>query len=240
MKTVVLKGEQFILDEEKFYSFINLILEWGYKTSPDLVELEIYMQNENTIFVDAIIKYNDSINSFNINMVWEPSLSKYIGHPIWDKRKKAENALIAWAEVSHFKWDEMGYYFDFDEKNKSINIYGSKNGLKNFCYELEDFEEYYYMSKYSDENIQLGPYLNLTLQFKKERFISENYIYGNKDDFKFLAKIILDKIRNSSLGDSFIIDKEYSDTNNQHLKFFVKDESFEPSIMDEIIRKRPK
>ncbi|MBE0571526.1 MAG: hypothetical protein IH618_08295 [Ignavibacteriaceae bacterium] len=237
---VVLKGEQFIHDEEKFYSFINVVIECEYETPPDIAELEIYDEAENAIIVYAIIRQNDSLNGFNVSMVWEPSLDKYLGHPIWAKKKKRDMAEIAKAEVAHFEWDKMGYYFDFDKKNKSINVYGAKAGLLNFSYEIENFEEYYYVFKYPVENVRLGPYETLILQFNEDRFISENHIYGNKGDFKFLAKLIFNKIKESNSGDSFIIDKEYCDNNNQCLKFFVKDESFKPSIMDEIVKKRPK
>lgn len=63
--------------------------------------------------------------------------------------------------------------------------------------------------------------------------INEHAIMGSKGDLQRLAEIFKSKLRNTSVGHHFIIGKDYATDCEYSILVEVRDDSFDPALLDE-------
>jgi hypothetical protein len=131
------------------------------------------------------------------------------------------------------EWRQLGFYYDLDER-PSVNqwrFYGSKQGLQKFVKLLDDYTNNVINDTLSEHD-HYGPYSYLKIMTWDKPIITDNYIAGTINDLKNLRNIIADKLTNSIAGQTFNIDKEYSEDNTVTAMFFIMADEFDPVSLD--------
>jgi len=129
------------------------------------------------------------------------------------------------------EWDQLGFYYEYDDELKQWRFIGSKQGLSQLINIIIDYTSNKSNNGLS-EHIHLGPYSYLKIITWNEPIITKDYIAGAPDDLKMLASLITGKLKVISTGNAFKIDKEYSPKNSGSLLFIVMADEFQPAVIE--------
>lgn len=136
-------------------------------------------------------------------------------------------------EMIKQEWRDLGFYYELEENNdfKQWRFYGSKQGLFDFINLLE-----IYIAKKSNDNISehdhYGPYHYLKIMTWDKPEITENYFAGTIADLNILKGILARKLDVTGVGQTFVISKEYGESNTAIARFFIMADDFDPVSMD--------
>jgi hypothetical protein len=128
------------------------------------------------------------------------------------------------------EWRELGFFYDRDDVRHEWKFIGSSEGLLQFVNLLLKYVANPRNGKISEHD-HYGPYWYLKIVTWTEPLISKD-IRGTLADFQKLANLVRSKIEASKTRDVFTIDKEYSAKNEFVLKFFIKENGFDPAQAD--------
>lgn len=137
-------------------------------------------------------------------------------------------------EQTKIEWRELGFFYDYDENNSCWRLVGSRQGLLKFCDILNDYAADERNSPLS-EHEHYGPYWYLKLTTWNEPIITADDIRGTFEDFRRLSKLTKQKLENASVGDSFVIDTEYSSKNEAKILFEIEAEDFDAAKADPLL-----
>ncbi|MDQ3710914.1 MAG: hypothetical protein M3388_01640 [Acidobacteriota bacterium] len=132
------------------------------------------------------------------------------------------------------EWRELGFFYDYNKANQEWLLIGSRNGLLNFSNLLDE-----YISKPRNEKLgeheHFFPYMYLTVVTSNETKITDYGIFGSLVDLERLANIIKEKLIDSTVGNVFQIDSEYSKSNEAKLVFEIREKNFDPASADNFL-----
>ena len=142
-------------------------------------------------------------------------------------------------EATEREWRELGFYYDFDKKFLSWNIYGSKSGISKFAKLIEEYSNNP-RNNIIYEHDHYGPSMFLKIITLEEPEINDNAIGGSLSDLLRLSEIIKNKIKSANVGDKIIINEEYGNSNNAFIRIEIMDDDFDVISLDEWIRDKKK
>jgi hypothetical protein len=129
------------------------------------------------------------------------------------------------------EWNELGFYYEYDNSFKQWRFFGSKKGIYKFSDLIKS-----YSSKLSNdaisEHIHLGPYYYLKIMTWNEPMVSKNSIAGSLSDLARLSKLISDRTSSTEIGNIFIISTDYSITSTATMLFVIMSDSFIPASIE--------
>lgn len=132
-------------------------------------------------------------------------------------------------ELTRQEWRKLGFYY---ERSQSYWLFiGSRAGLQGFCKLLREYV-------LNPEKVEVGshahygPYVYLQVITWEKPYIADHGIFGRLSDLEVLAVLIEKKLNETSSGNSFAIDREYSEENHLTLKFELREDGFDPSHAD--------
>ena len=82
------------------------------------------------------------------------------------------------------------------------------------------------------EHEHYGPYAHLKVTTRDEAFINSDAIHGTLGDIARLGKIVEQNLSQSKVGDTFIIDTEYSLINKAVIEVRIQTDEFDPASLD--------
>lgn len=126
-------------------------------------------------------------------------------------------------------WKALGFYYVFDDEQKSWILTGSKNGLLNFCKLLDEYASDSAHEAIS-EHEHYGPDSYLKVITWYSPIIKASGIYGSRKDIKRLADL-LNRALVKNESNEIKIDKEYSRENESQLLLRIMPEGFDPSTL---------
>jgi hypothetical protein len=137
-------------------------------------------------------------------------------------------------EMIKQEWRDLRFYYELEEYNdfKQWRFYGSKSGLLNFINLLEIYTANKANDKISEHDYY-GPYHYLKIMTWDKPKITENYFAGTMEDLNNLAGIITSKLNAVGVGHTFVISKEYGESNTASARFFIMADDFDPVSMDD-------
>jgi hypothetical protein len=138
-------------------------------------------------------------------------------------------------QVTREEWRELGFFYDFDEKDSRWRLVGSRSGLLKFRDILTAYANDPRNEKIS-EHEHYGPYWYLKLMTCEEAGITEQAICGTTSDFRRLAMIVRGKLDSCGVGSKFIIGNEYAEGSEAVLEFEVREEGFDPASVDPLLQ----
>jgi len=133
------------------------------------------------------------------------------------------------------EWQQLGFYFDYDESLRRWLVVGSLSGLQKFCKILIDYAN---KSKHVplSEHEHYGPYQDLKLVTWHSPEIRRDGIYGRLADFVRLATIVEDALRSGAtaieVGQLYVEAGEGAD---DELEICVAPPDFVPEAADAAI-----
>ena len=130
------------------------------------------------------------------------------------------------------EWNELGFYYDYNNEAKEWRIEGSREGLLELVKILRNYASKERNSQLSEHD-HLGPYMYLKIVTSELPQFNDDGIYGTLPDLQRLSKLIEESIGKSEPGDTLVIDKEYSNSNETVLSLIVRDDGFDPSEPDD-------
>ena len=137
-------------------------------------------------------------------------------------------------EQTKIEWRELGFFYDYDEKDSCWRLVSSRQGLLKFCDILNDYAADERNAPLS-EHEHYGPYWYLKLVTWTEPIITAHDIRGTFEDFRRLSKLMREKLENASVGDSFMINLEYSPKNEAKILFEIKADDFDAAKADPLL-----
>ncbi len=139
-------------------------------------------------------------------------------------------------------WRDLGFHCDFCEEPGRWRFIGSRGGLLKFRDLLDEYISDPSNSELSEDpygpHDHFGPYMHLTIRTLTPKTtnlgpkILDCEIWGRTHDIEKLARLVEEKVGESSVGDTFTIDTEYSEHNEAILDFEVRAEGFDPASAD--------
>ena len=138
------------------------------------------------------------------------------------------------SQVTKDDWRELGFYYEINDEKNKWNFRGSKKGLESFAKILFEFSENKNNEKMFEHD-HYGPYSYLKIQCYSEPLISKNSIMGPLLDLKKLGEIIKKNILLSKLGETIIVDKEFSSQNEYTIEIVIEEDNFDPSQADPLL-----
>ncbi len=138
-------------------------------------------------------------------------------------------------EMLKREWRQLGFYYDTDDQSKEWRIFGDKKGITNLAKILTDYCHKMENSQIS-EHIHLGPYSYLKIMTWNKPFVNTEVIAGTIEDLRKLSRLVLERLALANPGDTFSIDKEYSDENEAKIIVKVMNDNFNPVTMDEQLK----
>lgn len=128
------------------------------------------------------------------------------------------------------EWRELGFYFDYDESSKTLNIHGDRTGLTKFSSLLLAYTSNPSNAELSEHD-HMGPYMSLEIRTGKALKIHESCIEGTIDDFRMLSQFLEDQLSHSDSGQSFSFRNE-DDASSSLLCFHLHPNGFDASSLD--------
>jgi len=138
-------------------------------------------------------------------------------------------------ETDRTEWRSLGIYYQVDDDSKEWQIFGDKEGIKNFGKIISDYCDQPENSGIS-EHIHLGPYNYLKIMTWDKPLITTYFIAGRIEDLKTLSEMIFKKTENLEPGNVFSIDKEFGDENEAKITIHIMPNNFDPVSMDQQLR----
>jgi hypothetical protein len=135
-----------------------------------------------------------------------------------------------WGEKYTDEWNELGFYYEYEDYINQWRIFWTKTGIQKFCEIIESYAGEMDNLPVS-EHIHLGPHSYLKIMTWHERLISNNAIAGTPDDLLGLSKMIKELGRTNP-GEVMKIFKEYSKKSTSSLLFIIMPDNFKPSSIE--------
>ena len=129
------------------------------------------------------------------------------------------------------EWNQLGFYYEYDNELKQWRFIGSKIGLSQLINIIVDYTDNKSNNGLS-EHIHLGPYSYLKIMTWNEPIIADTYIGGSLKDLKRLSSLIDSKLELTEVGSVFKISDDYAAKNTATLIFFVMNTQFKPSSIE--------
>jgi hypothetical protein len=146
-------------------------------------------------------------------------------------------SMVDFDEIDKKEWGKLGFFYSHNAERNLWEFYGDKKGLQGFSKVLIEYASKVENASIS-EHIHLGPHSYLKVITWGSPLISNDGIYGSVKNLKELASIFDKKLTHTSVGKSFIINEEYSQSNKASLIVYVQKDGFDPSSLDDIISKK--
>ncbi len=137
-------------------------------------------------------------------------------------------------EQTKDEWQELGFFYDYDENASCWRFVGSRQGLLKFCDILNGYASDERNAPLS-EHEHFGPYWYLKLITWTEPIITPHDIRGTFEDFRRLSKLTRQKLENASVGDKVVIDVEYSSENEAKMLFEIEADDFDAAKADSLL-----
>jgi hypothetical protein len=129
-------------------------------------------------------------------------------------------------------WRILGYYYGRDDDGRRWTFIGSKNGLRQFCVQLED-----YASRARNHSTgahdHWGPYMYLTIATSDVPAITKDNIRGSVVDLQRMSELVKRGIQETAVGGSFVIGEQYCSDCEYRMQFCIKEYGFDPAVADE-------
>jgi hypothetical protein len=129
------------------------------------------------------------------------------------------------------EWRKLGFYYECDDNAKEWQLWGSRTGL--LCF--RDLLVKYASNQQNDmksEHDHYGPYGYLEIMTWPTAGMDGHSIFGPLSELHRLAKIVEDKLENTTSGDIIRIKHEYSIDSEYTLVIFVRGAGFDPASAD--------
>jgi hypothetical protein len=136
-------------------------------------------------------------------------------------------------ETIQEQWRNLGFFYNKIDKEKVWFLAGSKEGLLKFYDILISYAgdpQYNEISAHE----HYGPYMYLEIMTWEKPEINGHSIQGSKQDLRMLAELFVSKLRETSAGHHFIIGSDYAADNEYSILVEVKEEGFDPAMLDTI------
>lgn len=131
-------------------------------------------------------------------------------------------------------WRELGFFYEYDNKNARWRFIGSRRGLRNFCGMLRDCAAGH-EDEQSPGQSRCSPYWYLKVMVGEGAWISEDGIAGSRSDLERLAQLMEEGLQSCAVGERFMIDAEYGEGNEAGIEVEVREEGFDPAGADGLL-----
>ncbi|MCI5142779.1 MAG: hypothetical protein D3909_13850 [Candidatus Electrothrix sp. ATG1] len=128
-------------------------------------------------------------------------------------------------------WEELGFFYDVDDKKKEWIFIGSLYGLSKFPQLLADYVADY-RNEMLSEHEHYGPYMYLKIVTLENAEIGRRHIGGPLESLANLKRVFEKKLANAKIGDTLVIGPEFCDTPKYSIKILVKKDNFHPAEED--------
>jgi len=129
------------------------------------------------------------------------------------------------------EWHELGFHYSYDESSARWIISGSRAGVLKFRDLLVEYSQDKQREMIS-EHEHYGPYAYLKVTTRDKAFINSDAIHGTLNDIARLGKIVEQRLAQCKVGDTLIIDKEYSLINEAVIELKIQTDEFDPVALD--------
>lgn len=134
-------------------------------------------------------------------------------------------------------WRELGFYYDFDKKNKEWRFVGSASGLEKVRNILWSYSNNPIKNTKS-EHSHYGPYMYLKIMTWDTPGINDDCIQGTMNDLKMLGDLVAQKLKQALPNSVFVIKEEYSKDTRVPLVFEIKEDGFDPATADPMLEEK--
>ena len=134
-------------------------------------------------------------------------------------------------EATRREWRELGFFYDYDEKQACWRLIGSRAGLLRLCDLLDQYVGDPRNDKISEHD-HYGPYMYLEVMTWHEAQITDHAVSGSLNDLRRLSALCREKLTSAKPGNVVSVDKEYSPSNTAKLQLEVREDNFDPAIAD--------
>jgi len=129
------------------------------------------------------------------------------------------------------QWRELGFFYDSKDEDRLWYLAGSRQGLLKFHAILIEYASSAGYTELS-EHEHYGPYLYLEIMTSQQPGIDAHSIRGRKEDIKRLADIFMSRLQATSVGDHFVIGKDYAEDSDYSILVEIKEADFDPAVLD--------
>lgn len=133
------------------------------------------------------------------------------------------------------QWRNLGFFYEKRDNDRLWFLAGSKEGLLRFYDILTGYVRDPQYNEISAHE-HYGPYMYLEIMTWKKPGIDRHSIHGSKQDLQMLADIFISKLRETSVGHHFVIGSNYTSDNEYSILVDVKEEGFDPALLDDVER----
>jgi len=134
-------------------------------------------------------------------------------------------------ERTRAEWEALGYFYDYDEPQRTWLIRASRRGVERLCTQLRLYDADPQNAAIS-EHEHYGPYSNLKFVTWTEAKIVPDGVYGKVGDFTRLAEIITRRVTSAAPGDRVRIDEAYSRNNDAIFEIQLEPDEFRAAKAD--------
>ena len=178
--------ESLILSEwEQFYIDYKKLLQILKRTEEDKKEENDNLNNINNNLEEKLLDNNEqnSEEKKRINNDINNSFKKYISQLNLEKDKINFFDKLIQNNRHHKRYEEIIEQLQFIEKSETIKIFRKQllQSLKNLYKEISNYDVYYIKVNMNIMNYIIDP--------EEEKFINENKLTNNKEDFQLLQKV---------------------------------------------------
>ncbi len=129
------------------------------------------------------------------------------------------------------QWRKLGFFYESRAEDRLWFLAGSKEGLL----KLHDILTGYVRDPQYNEisaHEHYGPYMYLEIMTWTKPGINDHSIHGSIEDLQRLAEIFISKLRNTAVGNHFVIGSDYAADSEYSILVEVKEEGFDPAFLD--------
>ena len=131
------------------------------------------------------------------------------------------------------EWRELGFFYDLDDRDKTWQLTGSREGLLRFRDALLSYVADPRNARDS-EHEHYGPYMYLKIMTWPEAGFDNDAIRGTLKDLKRLASIIDAKLTAAAPGSTIVIREEFAPDSPYSLLLYVREDGFDPATVDQL------
>ena len=136
-----------------------------------------------------------------------------------------------WDKQTIDEWNELGFYYEYDDGFRQWRFFGSKAGLHRLP-ELINAFGCNPANEGISEHKHLGPYNYLKIMSWHEPIITDKHVAGSLKDLLTLSKLLDNKINAANVGQVLKISSEYSTKSSATLLFIIMSDGFIPSSIE--------
>jgi len=134
-------------------------------------------------------------------------------------------------EQARAEWKTLGFFYDYEDSQRTWLIRASRTGMKRLCAELRQYAADP-RNAANSEHEHYGPYSYLKFVTWPETKIVPDGIYGRIGDFERLAEIVSSALAGAKPGDRVRIDEAYSKNSEAKLELLLEGDDFNVASAD--------